>query len=284
MFVTTYDDAADFLQAAEPFLAQDEATNGLMLGIALRLRRAPDLVRTPPFLATVQDGGAIALAVLMTPPNNIILAGDPPALSDPFAILARHLLSRNWNIPGVIAPMRLADRFAETWAADTGARCHLTGRLRVYELRQVRPIRHSSGRLRLAAPEDVPLLAAWMHAFQRDLHMPVSETEARDAAEQRVMDGEIYLWDDGVPVSMAAKARPTAHGITVNFVYTPPEHRRRGYATSCVARLSELLLRSGHEFCTLFTDLANPTSNDIYQRIGYTQVADFHQYEFQSSQ
>ena len=80
---------------------------------------------------------------------------------------------------------------------------------------------------------------------------------------------------------MAMKTRPTRRGISVSFVYTPPEFRRRGYATACVAELSRLLLESGRQFCSLFTDLANPTSNHIYQQIGYRPVADFDQYSFQ---
>ena len=73
---------------------------------------------------------------------------------------------------------------------------------------------------------------------------------------------------------MALKIRPTPHGISVGGVYTPPEQRRHGYASSCVAALSQQLLDAGCEFCSLFTDLGNPTSNDIYQQIGYRPVCD----------
>lgn len=78
---------------------------------------------------------------------------------------------------------------------------------------------------------------------------------------------------------MAGSARPTKRAIAVNGVYTPPEWRSRGYATACVAALSELLLRRGFEFCVLYTDLSNPTSNAIYTRIGYRPVRDFLMYE-----
>ena len=73
---------------------------------------------------------------------------------------------------------------------------------------------------------------------------------------------------------MALQTRPTQHGIGVGGVYTPPELRRRGYASSCVAALSQRLLDAGFEYCTLYTDLSNPTSNDIYQQIGYRPVGD----------
>ncbi len=90
----------------------------------------------------------------------------------------------------------------------------------------------------------------------------------------RIASGNIFLWHDQGPVSMAQKLRPTRHGISVSGVYTPPELRRRGYASSCVAALSQQLLDAGFAYCTLFTDLSNPTSNEIYQRIGYRPLGD----------
>jgi predicted GNAT family acetyltransferase len=73
---------------------------------------------------------------------------------------------------------------------------------------------------------------------------------------------------------MAGRARPTRSTITVNAVYTPPELRRQGFATAAVAALSRALLAEGYPSCVLYTDLANPTSNSIYRRIGYEPVAD----------
>jgi hypothetical protein len=78
---------------------------------------------------------------------------------------------------------------------------------------------------------------------------------------------------------MAARTRPTSHGEAVGFVYTPPSERRKGYGAAVVARLSQRILDDGKEFCTLFANAANPTSNGIYQRIGYraiTCVVDLH--------
>jgi hypothetical protein len=81
-------------------------------------------------------------------------------------------------------------------------------------------------------------------------------------------------------VSCANVARRTPHGVAVAFVYTPPAHRRQGYATSCVAELTQRQLETGAEFCCLYTDLANPTSNSIYAKIGYRPVCDSDWWEF----
>ena len=76
------------------------------------------------------------------------------------------------------------------------------------------------------------------------------------------------------------KAGTTGHGATVSGVYTPPALRNHGYATACVASLSQLLLDEGHEFCTLYADLSNPTSNSIYKKMGYRPIRASTAYEF----
>ena len=86
------------------------------------------------------------------------------------------------------------------------------------------------------------------------------------------------MWCDSAPgrmVSMAIWTGLTPHGVRIGMVYTPPQFRGRGYASNCVAALTRRLLDSGRSFCFLFTDLANPTSNKIYQAIGYRHVCDF---------
>ncbi len=100
-------------------------------------------------------------------------------------------------------------------------------------------------------------------------------------ARQRIDQRVIYLWDHDAPVSLAGRPRHTAHGMSIGPVYTPPEFRRHGYAGACVAALSQQMLDAGWEFCVLFTDLANPTSNSVYQKIGYRPVCDFDELEFE---
>jgi hypothetical protein len=93
--------------------------------------------------------------------------------------------------------------------------------------------------------------------------------------DPRVERGTVYLWErEGDVVSMAAAVGPTPNGMRVGAVYTPPEHRGHGYASALVAALSQDLLDRGRTFTMLYTDLANPTSNAIYQRIGYVPVSD----------
>jgi predicted GNAT family acetyltransferase len=101
--------------------------------------------------------------------------------------------------------------------------------------------------------------------------------EARSMVEHRLAsgDGGFLLWvDGGETVSVSGWGGPTPNGIRVGPVYTPPELRGRGYATALVAELSQSLLDGGRSFVFLYTDLANPTSNAIYERIGYRMVCE----------
>ncbi|BAZ13807.1 GCN5-related N-acetyltransferase [Calothrix sp. NIES-4071] len=92
-----------------------------------------------------------------------------------------------------------------------------------------------------------------------------------------------FVWEDEVPVSLACRTRVTPNGVGISIVYTPEQYRRKGYASACVAALSEHFINQGYKYCFLFTDLANPTSNHIYQAIGYQPAGDCQEYSFVES-
>src|SRR5262249_27281930 len=146
-------------------------------------------------------------------------------------------------------------------------------RQRIHALARVKlPTRVPGGALRPAGAADLPLLVEWFGAFAAETGAQAGD--ARTRAEALLREHSVHLWTDGEPRSMAAASARTPHGVRVGYVYTPPSHRRRGYATAAVARLSDQLLRDGRRSCFLYTDLANPTSNAIYARIGYEPVCD----------
>jgi predicted GNAT family acetyltransferase len=153
--------------------------------------------------------------------------------------------------------------------------------MRIFQLERVIPPIDVPGRFRPATVDDSDLVAAWSVAFVRE-----SLGDAADPAtvERSVVAGieerRLFVWEDLLPVSMAAWVGPTPNGVRINYVYTPPELRGRGYASACVAALSQNRLDSGRRFCFLYTDLANPTSNSIYRKIGYEPVADVSAFNF----
>ena len=150
--------------------------------------------------------------------------------------------------------------------------------MRVFQLTEIRAVPFSPGSIELATNKYRDLLIGWSQAFIRDADVHDDPSQMPAMVDSLLARRAIYLWIDGEPVSMAAAARTTPNGTGINLVYTPRETRRSGYATSLVATLSERLLRDGRRFCYLYTDLANPTFNAIYQRIGYRPVGDINEY------
>ncbi len=280
MKLTSYEAASAFLAHARAWLEQDETTNNLILSVAVRLAEHPDRIKQPPYLATVENGGALVAAAVMTPPQRVLLCSAAGADPAPLRPVLDDLRVGGWPVPGVVAPSATSDAFARLWSAATGCAYRPAMRERAYELRRVISPAAVSGCLRVATETDLPLAVDWVYRFMQDAGLPGTVEDAHERAALRIDDRDLFLWDDGGPVSMAAKARHTTHGMIVSLVYTPRELRGRGYASACVAALSQQLLDAGWEFCALFADLANPTSNDIYQRIGYRPVCDFNEYDF----
>jgi len=222
----------------------------------------------------VQQQGKLAAAGMIIPPHNLLLYCESADLSAALTPIVQALRAAGRALPGVMGKPPVVRAFASAWAAETGVRFQLRMRQRVYELRRVIPPPTVSGRLRRARRADLPRLRRWVYEFQEESFGNGEREQAERIARARMTEQSVYMWDDGQPVSLAGQARPTRRGITVSLVYTPREFRRRGYASALVATLSQQLLDGGRQFCTLFTDLANPTSNHIYQAIGYEPVCD----------
>jgi len=278
MDVEQLDDAATFLAEAEALLLADEPRHNLILGIAGTIRDAPDHYPERN-LWLVSHEGAVLAAALRTPPYNLILAR--PRSKEALAALA---LAITEELPGVVGAEPEVQEFAELWSQRTGLANRTNMRQGVYALDRVEPPPAVPGSVRVATADDRELLLRWWIDFGAEvLH---EGGPGRERAPQSVdhkltsPTGGFLLWEDGgEPVSFAGWGGPTPHGIRIGPVYTPPDLRGRGYATALTADLSQQLLDGrlfdgGRRFCFLYTDLANPTSNAIYERIGYRRIAD----------
>lgn len=276
--VLTYQAALDFLAAAGSWLEDHESVNNLMLGIAARLA-ATGPGDPPAVMVSVSDGNGPAAAAVMTRPRGLVLAAREGAAPDALEALADALLAGGHAVPECVGPSETAAGFAQIWARRTGTDIVLKMAQRIYELREVVIPVGVPGAPRLPRPEELDLCADWTHRFALECTDTNDPAAARTSAERNIGAGQTLFWEHrGQPVSMAAAVRPTRHGVAIGGVYTPPEHRGRGYASACVADLSRRQLAAGRMFCCLYTDLANPTSNRIYQKIGYRQVADSSHY------
>jgi predicted GNAT family acetyltransferase len=277
MELTRHADAGDFLAQAGEFLGAREAEHNLILGLTSRLLVEPLLYGEPAYFAVVEEGGRVVGATMRTPPHNLILSElDDLAAIGPLLEDARAVFG---TLPGVVGPKEAVAKFAAAWPAE--ARLEIAQR--AFRADHVDAPTGVPGRMRDYERRDRELAASWMDAFAEEaLPEPPPDTseEFVDRREEDP-DGGIVLWeDDGAVVSMAGFGGRTPNGIRIGPVYTPPELRGRGYASALTAAVTQRLLDGGLRFCFLFTDLANPTSNSIYQRIGYEPVSDFDFWSF----
>jgi predicted GNAT family acetyltransferase len=214
-------------------------------------------------------GGEVAAAAMHTPPIGLYLSLGP---DDAIRTVAGELHERGRELPSVGGPRRQAETFADAWAGLAGVTARTRARQGLYAADAVTPPSGVAGRIRRAESADVLLLRTWHAGFFTDTGHPV---ETDDMAE-RVADGRLYVWDvdDKVVVSMAGITAPAAGVARVVLVYTPRELRGHGYASACVAALTARQLAEPGRTCMLYTDLANPTSNGIYQAIGYRRIGE----------
>ncbi|MFE2433000.1 GNAT family N-acetyltransferase [Streptomyces sp. NPDC059373] len=267
------DDVETFLTAAGDFLRSRPAEHTVLLTVTETMRvgaRTAYGDEPPLFGWWTGPGGAPEGAFVRTPPR--------PALLTPLPGDAAASLAGLWDLdrplPGVTAEQRTAEAFAEAWRARTGAVISVNRRSRLYRLAGLLPPDPMPpGRARVATVADRELLLKWFEAFSLDLGAP--DTAGERHVDDRLRYGGLTLWEiDGTPVSLAGVSRTVAGAARVSPVYTPSDLRGRGYAGAATAAVSGAALDAGAGEVLLFTDLANPTSNALYQRIGYVPVSD----------
>ena len=274
MKLIRYASASDFLDATEPTLMAEEAKNNLILGIAQQVATGRDYGAEPPYFLSVYEKDRIVAAAIRTPPYNVILYCDEDC-RDALERIADHLVDEEEQLPGAHGTVDVVGAFAEAWTARTDRAARVVMSQRVYCLTEVTPPTSVPGRMRWAEERDVPTLATWLLGFTQEA-VPEDPPVDPEADVRRFMSrGSLGVWEIDDIVSMAGSSRGSKNGSTVSAVYTPPGNRGNGYASACVAALSQAMLDAGSAFCTLYTDLSNPTSNKIYQNVGYRPVADF---------
>lgn len=282
MKLERYFDPKRFYQATVDVLMQHEVQNIIPLGNVIIGNHARETSgwRNPAdwYMATVLDeSGEILLVALMTPPFPITLYERNNEPNDgALDLLSRSLIEDGHIVPGVNAHNDLARRFATQYTEKKGQFAEVKTELRLYSMNQLAPDTPKIGSLVQATPDDLYYLPYWYLQFSIDCNLrAVTLDEAWEAVDGAIRKGVLYILEDkGKPVSMASMQREIVNGRCIGMVYTPPFFRRQGYAASCVAAVSQLVLDQGYEYVSLYADLQNPISNSIYQKIGYQFVAD----------
>lgn len=267
-----------FLDRTGRWLCHAEAEHNLLLGLADQLIRHPS-AGPAPYLAAIEDGdGSILATAISTDHSRLALSrATPGEITEMFAL---DLVQAGIEIETVRGPFEAVAGFGERWTQVKDCAAHSLERQGVYELKTVKHPSYSPGEMRVATAEDAELLASWAFGFSFEIGHEAEFESCQAQVNGLIEDAALYVWDHRGPVCMAAVSRYTPRGACISLVFTPSDMRGRGYATSLTAEISQKLLDGGREFCCLFTQMDNPTSNDIYQKIGYRQVAEWESLAF----
>ncbi len=266
-----YEDVEKFALVAEPLLNKREDLYSLFLGILGQLK---DGRYEQKKLGVAEDKSGVAGVALMTAPHPLQwISFRDDAVAEESA--AQNFHEAAIAVSGVIGDKKTAEWFAKAWSKQTGEQIQVAMDQGLYRIDAVKKkLPKSPGSWRVANRFDLSLLADWYQLFAEET--AIGEA-SREEAEEKITDfiarKELFVWEcGGEVVSCMKKARPSKHGVTVSFVYTPKPLRKNGYARTLVAEVTEELLLE-YDFVMLYTDLANGTANKIYREIGYEQIA-----------
>lgn len=260
------DDVTAFPGDAEDWLLRDPVRNTVPLTVLRGLRGG--VFRDDNLCGWFVDGDEIAGAVLHTPPYPLLLGAVPISA---LGSLVRELIAVDHAIPGISAPLDVADAFTRLWwRPETRRRSE-----RLHRLTTLAP-HTASGSSRTATARDLGHLVGWFRAFQDEAHVD-RDSDPTPVVSARTNREELVYWDDedGAPVSVAGFSQPIAGMSRIGPVYTPPEHRGHGYGSAVTHTATAAALAAGASEVLLFTDLSNPTSNSIYRKLGYVPVGDY---------
>ncbi|GAA4919182.1 GNAT family N-acetyltransferase [Streptomyces coeruleoprunus] len=278
------EDVDDFLARAGDFLRSRPALHNTPLTDIekLRTREADTQGAHTTVFGRLESKGEVRAVFYRTPRGRL---GLTPLSAEQAGTLAAHLAGLGHFPSDVIADHDTATAFAETWQRHTGAAPVPFWRTHLYRLGTLTPPRpRPEGRGRVAGPEDHARVVRWCREFCVDVgeNVTIDAIDAGSWSDTRFADKHFTFWEtpDGTPVSLAGSTSMVGGMVRVDPVHTPARLRGRGYAGAVTVEVSRAALTAGATDVVLFADPANPTSNALYQRIGYVHVADFTGYRF----
>lgn len=264
------DQPARAVELAGDFLSSQPVVNNLIVSLLADRAAYPQ-----PGRYWVVNHGRQPVGVVLQSPLDFPAAITPMPVDAVDAVVAA-IVEAGVTLPGVTGEAATAARFAGQLTELTGTGAEPFNGQRIYELDGVPAPGKAPGHLRRAEAADCQLILGWMAGFGDDTGERATPEEV---LARRVAAGQFWLWQHDDACSVAAHTAPVGGVTRIQAVYTPPTLRNRGYAGACVSALSARLHDAGHR-CILYTDLANPTSNKLYRRIGYRAAVECLRYRF----
>jgi predicted GNAT family acetyltransferase len=278
MDVLATDDPHLVLERAASFLHAERFTANVMAVEVTGIAAGTRPKRPGSLWFLVEDGGAVVGAAMHTPPFPLNL---PRLATTAVATLAGALFERQRVLSGVSGEAATVECFLAQWNRLGGADARQRVAMRFYVLDRLVPPTTVPGSSRLATEADALLLTEWVTAFHDEAQpdAPLENVGSRVGAS--IAHGRMWLWEtERGPVATAGSPPPALGVARIGPVYTPPQHRRHGYGAAVTAAATTACLSEGADHVVLYTDLANPVSNSIYQSVGYRPDHDACEWDF----
>lgn len=276
MKLIRFKDLDRYYDRVKEHLLDCEAANCLLLAHALASCRHDEL-----YAVAVEDRDRIIATAIHVPPRKLLISRSSNLLA--VEAIARDFVAGGRSVVGMTSSQAEAEAFVAVWQDLTNNPVELEVSMQVHQLKTgtAGEIDPAVGELRLATEAETELLTQWVRQFAKEaLGVDESIAESRGWVTRNIEQNSLYVWQYGDSmVSMTACGGKTPNGIRIKSVYTPPQDRGKGFATSLVTAISQHLLKQ-NKYCFLFTDTANPISNRIYRKIGYVPMADISDYNF----
>jgi len=272
MQVVIEKDPIAFLNKYEAWLRQKTSENNLILGVLNGCKTGK--YKEGIFLAVVENEKPLLLAV-QTPPKNLVLSED--GSKESLKVLVEFLVKEDIKVPGSIGSPDNVKFFIESYGSLVGKEFAPDMVMHIYSVNKVVVPEKIEGKLVFATQDDLEFSTKSLYDFSRE-SMPETEhlniEELREKTLKSIQKGKVAIWKvNNKDVAIIVFDNLEYMGRITN-VYTPPEFRKRGYAAAMTAQISQMLLDRGCDSVCLFADATNPTSNGVYQRIGYKHVTD----------
>lgn len=281
------EDPGVFLALAGAHLTQDPLLTTVVSTVTHRAlaNDAAGLPRPdhPRWWVVVREGSEVVGLAMRTAPFAPYPLFVLPMAEQAARAIAQALRDRGEHVGGVNGAGPAAEALAGESARLQGGAAHVEERTRLFELRTLVPPAPVPGWLRAAGADDLALVADWFNAFEADAAAQAGRPAPGGAGlrfevddlEERIAERRVWLWEDerGEVAHLTGHTLPAFGVSRIGPVYTPPGRRGRGFASAAVAEVASRFVDNRVRVC-LFTDQANPTSNRIYQALGFEPVVD----------
>jgi predicted GNAT family acetyltransferase len=277
--ILEFSNAAHFLEHCRSFLLTAEATNNLLLSTLWTMAKSSVTRSARLNFFAIENNGRTCGAALNSTERRLLLSH---MANENAAALGHELAQRQISIKRALGPNDSVTPFCHEYTKPQDRNCSITSRQKNLQLDKLLHQPSSPGIKRAAKSKDFPLLLKWSLNFSTESKLEETEQETADLLLHYINNKQLFIWENIEPVAMAGFGGITPNGVRVNMVYTPPTHRRHGYAGTLVHSLTHRLLAEGHRHCFLFVDAENTTALHLYEKLGYLPVCDFAEYRIES--